>query len=124
MGQPNYHLERPLQPRPFPAGLKRIQANGAIVGALRGSVTVASGNQIRGSGTSYAAPGRFLSDGVSTVATFAISSGTVSERRRIDATFTSLGASGNLTATFDSIYDRGSSLENVASAYSSFLAMR
>ena len=90
---------------------------GDLAGGSQGTLQV-DGNQVTGSGRSYAAPGYFLADGSSVVANFTITGGTVSERSTINATITSLGQTASLTAAFDTIYDRGSSLGTVAASYS------
>lgn len=94
-------------------------SNGAFAGGVRGTVDVVNGDEISGSGTSYAAPGYTLNNGA-TVGNFTITSGTVSERDLITVTATSGGATDQISMAFDTIYDRDSSLATVAAAYTAF----
>lgn len=94
--------------------------NGALAGAVHGSVQVSNGNQLSGSGTGYAAPGYVLIDGSSVTANFTITGGTVAERSALQLSFSALGQTGTFSGTFDPIYDRDSSLATVAGVYTVF----
>jgi hypothetical protein len=94
-------------------------SNGNFAGGAWGTIQVNGGNQVSGSGTSYAAQGYQLADG-SSVAAFSITGGTVSEGNTLELTTNSAGAAGSISATYDQLYDRGSSLANVAASYGSF----
>jgi hypothetical protein len=92
-----------------------------FAGALHGSVTVASGGEVSGSGKLYAAPDHFLSDGVSTVADFTISAATLSpDRKLLQVELTSLGQAIELSAAFDHYYYWKSSLAVLAGVYRNF----
>lgn len=95
-------------------------SNGQFAGAVRGTVQVSNGNELSGSGTSYAAPGYVLADGSSVVGNFSITGGTVSSRNTIDLTFDSVGQPGTFSASFDPLYDRGSSIATVEGVYTAF----
>jgi hypothetical protein len=95
-------------------------ATGDFAGAVHGTVQVANGNQVSGSGTAYAAPGYTLANSSAVVAAFTITGGTVSERASLSLTFSILGQSGAFSGTFDPMYDRDSSLATVAASYSVF----
>ena len=93
---------------------------GAIIGGLRAQIAVVNRNQLSGSGTAYTVPGYVLPDGVSTLADVTVTGGTVSTRNSVELRFSILGSSGVLTVNFNGIYDRDSSLDAVAGAYSGF----
>jgi len=84
-------------------------------GGAHGNIDLADTSQLTGSGTLYAAPGSFLSDGMSTVAPFTITSGYLTDiagttdnpiQKRIDLTISSLGEVSALQAEFDHYYFR------------------
>ena len=92
---------------------------GDILASAQGTVTIANGNQVTGSGTLHAAPGLTLSDG-STVAALTISGGTVSEGNTLDLTVDAAGVTSTISTTFDATYDRGSDLATIAAVYTTF----
>ena len=92
---------------------------GVFLAASTGTVSVTNGNQVSGSGTSYAALGVVFADG-STVASFTITAGTVSERSSSSLTVDSAGTTSSSSGTFDAEYDRDSSLAKVAGVYMNF----
>ena len=92
---------------------------GDILASAQGTVQIANGNQVSGSGTLYAAPGLTLNDG-STVAALTISGGTVSEGNTLDLTFDAAGVSTTISTVFDNSYDRGSDLATIAAVYTTF----
>ena len=92
---------------------------GDILASAQGTVTIANGNQVSGSGTLHAAPGLTLSDG-STVAALTISDGTVSESNTLNLTVDAAGVSSTISTTFDATYDRGSDLATIAAVYTTF----
>ena len=94
--------------------------NDELAGAARGTIQVANGSQVGGSGTVYAAPGYALADGSSVVGGFTVTSGTVSERNTISLMISTFGQSGTIAAVFNPSYDRDSSLATVAASYSVF----
>jgi hypothetical protein len=84
-------------------------------GGAHGTVRLADTSNMSGSGTLYAAPGDFLSDGNSTVAPFTITDGYLTDingtsddpnQKRLDLTISSLGEVSTLRATFDHYYYR------------------
>jgi len=92
---------------------------GDVVASSQGTVQIANGDQVSGSGTLYAIPGFTLNDG-STVAALTITGGTVSERTTLDLTIDAAGATATVSTTYDTIYDRGSNLATVAAVYTTF----
>jgi hypothetical protein len=94
-------------------------ATGSVIASAQGTVQIANGNQVSGSGTLYAVPGFTLIDG-STVAALTITGGTVSERNTLDITIGAAGAITTVSTTYDAIYERGSDLATVAAVYTSF----
>lgn len=90
-----------------------------LTGGATGTVRVANGNQMRGSGTVYATAGFFLADG-STRANFTITGGTISERNALTLTIDGTGALTNISMTYDALYERGSSLAVVSGVYNNF----
>ncbi len=92
---------------------------GEILASAQGTVQIANGNQVSGSGTLYAAPGLTLSDG-STVAALTISAGMVSERNTLNLTVSAAGATTTISTAFDASYDRGSALGTIAAVYTTF----
>lgn len=95
-------------------------SNGALAGAAQGTVQVASGNSVSGSGVTYAAPGYVLTDGSSVRASFTITAGTVAERSTLNVTISSLGRTSIFSGTFNPLYERDSSLSIVAGSYALF----
>ena len=92
---------------------------GDILASAQGTVAIANGNQVSGSGTLHAAPGLTLSDG-STVAALTISGGTVSESNTLNLTVDAAGVTSTISTTFDATYDRGSDLATIAAVYTTF----
>lgn len=94
-------------------------STGQLVGGVQGTVSVANGNQVSGSGSVYAVPGvSTLSDG-STFSDFTITSGTVDERISLDLV-AAADESVDVNMTFNPLYDRGSSLAAAAGVYIGF----
>ena len=94
-------------------------ATGNVIASAQGTVQIANGNQVSGSGTLYAVPGFTLNDG-STVAALTITGGTVSARNTLDLTIDAAGATPTVSTTYDAIYERGGDLAVVAAVYTSF----
>ena len=90
-----------------------------VIASSQGTVQIASGDQVSGSGTLYAVPGFTLNDG-STVAALTITGGTVSERNTLDLTIDAAGTTTTVSTTFDAIYNRGSDLATITAIYSVF----
>ncbi len=95
------------------------ETTGDILASAQGTVTIANGNQVSGSGTLFAAPGQTLSDG-STAAALTISGGTVSEANTLNLTISAAGVTSTISTTFDATYDRGSDLATIAAVYTTF----
>lgn len=93
---------------------------GEIIGGLDGAVTVDAGNQLNGAGRIYAAPGRTLPDGNSTVLDFSITGGSIVERTSIQINISAGGIPSMITGTFDTLYDRASAISIVEGVYSLF----
>lgn len=90
-----------------------------ILATAQGTVQIANGNQVSGSGTLYAAPGLTLGDG-STVAALTISGGTVNESNTLTFTVDAAGVTSTISTTFDVSFDRGSDLATIAAVYTTF----
>jgi hypothetical protein len=95
-----------------------------VVGALHGQVRVVDSDEIGGSGKLYAAPGKVLTDGVSTVADFSIKAGLLSNlNRELSLTIESLGEETTLSLTgWDRYYFADSALEGLSAVYPIFNA--
>ncbi len=89
------------------------------IAAAQGTLTVANGNEVTGTGRLYAMPGETLADG-STVADLTISSGTVSGGVSFDFSLTAAGQTSTGSTVYDTDYDRGSDLATVAAVYTTF----
>jgi hypothetical protein len=92
---------------------------GGIIASAQGTVQIANGNQVSGSGTLYAVPGFTLSDG-STVAALTITGGTAAEGSTLDLNVDAAGRTSTISTTFDAIYDRGNDLATIATVYTTF----
>jgi hypothetical protein len=82
-------------------------------GSALGTIELADTAALSGSGSLYAAPGQVLSDGISTVAPFTITAGSLRNptiddpqfvMKNLDLTISSLGVESTLRATFDNSY--------------------
>ena len=89
-----------------------------IAGA-EGTIQIANGNQVSGSGNLHAVPGAMLAD-ESTVSALTITAGTVSEGATLNLTLAAAGTTLTLTMAYDTDYDRGSDLATVADVYMTF----
>ena len=87
-----------------------------VTAAAGGTVQVTDTDQVSGSGVLYAAPGFVLADG-SLVTDFTITGGTARERESLDLTVEAAGTIATISAAYDSIYDRDSSLATVEGTY-------
>jgi hypothetical protein len=94
-------------------------AKDQVISAAQATFQVSNVGQVSGSGTLYAVPGSVLDDG-STVAALTITGGTFIEANSLDLTVEAAGASVTVSATYDPVYERGSSLDTVAGTYTSF----
>jgi len=75
------------------------------VAALRGNVQISDTTQATGSGRVYATPGHVLTDGVSTVADFTVTKGSLEEYNSlIELTFSSLGEESTFYGYYDHYY--------------------
>lgn len=93
-------------------------AKDVLSGAVLGTITP-SGQQVTGSMTAYTAPGYTLANG-STVGTGTITASSFVERVSFTMTVTIAGSAYQISASFDPIYDRASSLATVAAVYRTF----
>jgi hypothetical protein len=93
-----------------------------LLGALHGQIRVVDSEEIDGSGKRYAAPGKVLRDGVSTVADFSITAGLLSDlNRALELTIESLGEATTLSLTgWDRYYLGDSALTGVSAVYPIF----
>jgi len=89
-----------------------------IAGA-QGTLTLANGNEVSGTGRLYALPGETLADG-STVADLTITAGTVSEGVSFGFSLTAAGQTSTGSTSYDDDYERGSDLATVAAVYTTF----
>ena len=90
-----------------------------MVSAASATIQVSNINQVTGTGTLYAVPGSVLVDG-SVLAPVTISGGTFSERNTLDLIVQAAGVTTTISATYDPVYERGSSIDTVAGVYTSF----
>lgn len=93
-------------------------AKGVLSGAVLGTVAP-SGQQVTGSMTAYTTPGYVLANGA-TLGTGTITASNFVERSAFSMTVTVAGTGYQISAAFDSIYDRASSLATVAAVYRNF----
>ncbi len=92
---------------------------GSLVAGAQGTLQVANGNQVSGSGTLHAVPGAVLGNG-STTAALTVSGGTVSEATSLDLTLDAGGGTATVSMMFDTDYNRGSNLATIAAVYTTF----
>ncbi len=92
---------------------------GTLVASAQGTLQVANGNQVSGSGTLYALPGSVLGNG-STLAALSISGGTVTEATVLNLTLDAAGGTATVSMMYDTDYNRGSALATVAAVYTTF----
>jgi hypothetical protein len=98
-----------------------VEDAGGVTATAGGTLQIANGTDVSGSGTLHALPGLTLGNG-STVADLSISAGTVSEGATLDFTVDAAGAAATVTMTPapDEDYSRGSALATVAAPYATF----
>lgn len=92
---------------------------GDIVASAQGTLQIANGNQVSGSGTLYAAPGAFLGNG-STITALTVSAGTVTEGTALNFALDAGGGTASVSMAFDTDYNRGSDLATIAAVYNTF----
>lgn len=90
-----------------------------VISAAHAVFQIVNVDQLSGSGTLYAVPGSVLNDG-STFSAITITGGTFIEGNSLDFIIDAAGVTTTVSATYDPIYGRGSSLETVAGTYTSF----
>jgi hypothetical protein len=94
-------------------------AIGDIVASAQGTLQVANGNQVSGSGSVYAVSGSVLGNG-STIAPLTLSGGTVVEGTSLDFTLDAAGGTAAVSMMYDTDYDRGSALATIEAVYQTF----
>jgi len=92
---------------------------GTLVASAQGTLQIANGNQVSGSGTLYAVPGSVLGNG-STIAPLTLSGGTVAEVTSLDFTLDAAGGTAAVSMLYDTDYDRGSDLATIEAVYQTF----
>ncbi len=93
-------------------------ATGDFVAGIHGAGQVID-NQIIGSGTGHAAPGKTLADG-STITDVIINLGTVRDRADLNLTLGAAETSTSVSTAYDNSFEQGSDMSTVAGSYSSF----
>ncbi len=98
-----------------------ISDAGGVTASAQGTLQIANGTDVSGSGTLHALPGLTLGNG-STVAALSVTAGTVSEGATLDFTADAAGGAAMVTMTPapDEDYSRGSALATVAATYATF----
>ena len=94
-------------------------AIGDLVASAQGTLQIANGNQVSGSGTLYAAPGGVLGNG-STITALTVSAGTVTEGTALNFALDAGGGTAAVSMGFDTDYNRGSDLATIAAVYITF----
>jgi len=98
-------------PGPFDAGRR--------LGSIKGEVALVGAGQFAGTGRVYAAPGRVLWDGSSTVADFTVSAGRLIDQRVLSLPLEGMGTVTTLRAEFDHYYIHADAMSEVAGVYAS-----
>ena len=92
---------------------------GGVTAAAQGTLQIANGNEVSGSGTLHAVPGLTLGNGT-TLAVLSITAGTVAEGATLGFTVDAAGGAATVAMTPDEDYGRGSDLATVESVYATF----
>jgi hypothetical protein len=106
---------------PFEFTCNRTNAIGELVATAQGTLQIANGNEVSGTGTLHALPGFTLGNG-STVAALTVTAGTIDEGATLDLALDAAGGTTTVSMTPDpnEDYSRGSALATVEGVYTTF----